>query len=523
MQQTIIIGTRGSKLALWQAYFTKDKLAAAGFPVEIKIIKTRGDEIQHLSFDKIEGKGFFTKEIEDALLNKEIDLAVHSSKDLSTHSPEGLTIGAFSYRAAPNDTLLIRKEGHDATQFLEMKTKSVVGTSSSRRKAQLLSFRSDIDLMDIRGNVPTRIQKLRDGHYDAILLAAAGLDRLELDIDDLIRIDLSPTMYIPAPAQGILAYQVRSDEAWLTDALAILNDPEISAIANLERSILNAFNGGCQMPLGVFAQRNREGVFDLWVSKAESWDATPKRMHFKLDENVDTTAILSGFDAQKPTSVFISRELKEHDFLQQNLTKLGHSLTGESFIEFSAEPFSFDASQIDWLFFPSKNAVKYFFESVKSLPKSIRIAAVNKGTAFAIQQLGYVPDFIGEGGDLVDIAAQFDATAGKRVLFAKAKHSRRSIQKSLNHKEIQEVTVYDNVEIEWVQKRNEAILVFTSPMNVEAYFKNHQLDSNQKLVAIGTPTEAALQKFGYDCQKAFEPTMWAVLDQILMVNALELK
>ncbi|MEZ5023476.1 MAG: hydroxymethylbilane synthase [Chitinophagales bacterium] len=174
MDNKVIIGTRGSKLALWQAYFTKDKLEAAGYEVTINIIKTRGDQIQHLSFDKLEGKGFFTKEIEEALLNKEVDLAVHSCKDLPTESPEGLTLTAYSARAAAHDVLLIRKEGHDGKLELELKANAVVGTSSARRKAQIMSFRPDIELKDIRGNVPTRINKLREGQFDAILLAAAG-------------------------------------------------------------------------------------------------------------------------------------------------------------------------------------------------------------------------------------------------------------------------------------------------------------------------------------------------------------
>ncbi|MCB0503584.1 MAG: hydroxymethylbilane synthase, partial [Bacteroidetes bacterium] len=169
MDNKVIIGTRGSELALWQANFTKHKLETAGYEVEIHIIKTRGDKIQHLSFDKIEGKGFFTKEIEDALLNKEIDLAVHSCKDLPTESPEGLTIAAYSARAAAQDVLLIRNEGHNDRLPLELKEGAIVGTSSARRKAQIKSFRTDISLKDIRGNVPTRINKLKEGQFDAIL------------------------------------------------------------------------------------------------------------------------------------------------------------------------------------------------------------------------------------------------------------------------------------------------------------------------------------------------------------------
>jgi hydroxymethylbilane synthase len=167
--QKIVIGSRGSDLALWQAYHVKAQLENLGCKVELKIIKTQGDIIQHLSFDKMEGKGFFTKEIEAALLDKSIDLAVHSHKDLETNPPKGLVIAAVSEREDPADLLLIRKTSIDPTQQWGLKSKAIVGTSSARRKSQVLRFRPDIELKDLRGNVPTRIQKLRDQNYDAIL------------------------------------------------------------------------------------------------------------------------------------------------------------------------------------------------------------------------------------------------------------------------------------------------------------------------------------------------------------------
>ncbi|MBC7862964.1 MAG: hydroxymethylbilane synthase, partial [Bacteroidia bacterium] len=160
----IIIGTRGSELALWQANYTKELLEKNGHTVELKIISTQGDRTQqwNTSFEKLEGKGFFTKELEEALLKKEIDLAVHSHKDLPTENPDGLIIAGVSEREDPAELLLIRKECVDETQKFNLKQNAIVGTSSSRRKSQLLAFRPDVELKDLRGNVPTRIEKLRN-------------------------------------------------------------------------------------------------------------------------------------------------------------------------------------------------------------------------------------------------------------------------------------------------------------------------------------------------------------------------
>ena len=248
----IKIGSRGSDLALWQAHFVKDELEKHGHEVEIKIIVTRGDTIQDLSFDKIEGKGFFTKEIEDSLLNKDIDLAVHSHKDLETTPPEGLTIGAVSYRADPADLLIIRKESVDELNVLELKENAIVGTSSARRQTQMRRLRADVELRELRGNVPTRVNKLRDGQYDGIILAAAGLKRLELDLSDLQQVELNPTDFIPAPAQGVLGLQIREGDEELKSALSVLHDSKVADQIYVEREVLKRMDGGCQLPLGVY-------------------------------------------------------------------------------------------------------------------------------------------------------------------------------------------------------------------------------------------------------------------------------
>jgi hydroxymethylbilane synthase len=248
----IRIGTRGSDLALWQANFVKRSLEKLGQHVEIQIIHTQGDKIQDLSFDKLEGKGFFTKEIEQALLEKQVDLAVHSHKDLETTSPEGLTIAAVSDREDPSELLLIRKESVDQNQQWKLKENAIIGTSSARRKSQILAHRSDLSIKDLRGNVPTRINKLREGSYDAILLAKAGVNRLELDLSDLHCETLNATEFIPAPAQGVLGLQIRSDDKELSHILAHLNHEQTQAQIEIERGVLRKMEGGCQLPLGVY-------------------------------------------------------------------------------------------------------------------------------------------------------------------------------------------------------------------------------------------------------------------------------
>ena len=260
----IIIGSRGSDLALWQAHFVKTELEKHGCIVQINIIKTQGDIIQHLSFDKLEGKGFFTKEIEEALLSGSIDLAVHSHKDLETTPPAGLKISCVSERANPADILLINKNAVDATQKWSLKRNAIVGTSSSRRKSQVLKYRGDADIKDLRGNVPTRIDKLRQGNYDAILLAKAGVDRLNIDLSEFEEVVLDPTEFIPAPAQGVLGLQIRSEDDEMHEILQKINFPEVQKRIELERKILNLLDGGCQLPLGVYCDEQNQ----LYVSYA---------------------------------------------------------------------------------------------------------------------------------------------------------------------------------------------------------------------------------------------------------------
>lgn len=278
--QHIIIGSRGSDLALWQANHVKSQLENLGCTVEIKIIVTQGDAIQHLSFDKLEGKGFFTKEIETALLEKSIDLAVHSHKDLETNPPAGLIVACVSERENPSDLLLVAKTAVDKNNIWSLKSNAIIGTSSARRKSQVLRFRDDLTINDLRGNVPTRIQKLREGKYDAILLAKAGVDRLQIDLSEFEVTVLNPKAFVPAPAQGVLALQIREADTTLFEILQKLNNTEVQRRIAVERKVLNLMQGGCQLPLGVYCDEDDT----VYVSYSGDWTTGSVWYEYKADD-----------------------------------------------------------------------------------------------------------------------------------------------------------------------------------------------------------------------------------------------
>lgn len=280
--QKVIIGSRGSDLALWQANDIKSRLEALGAEVVIKIIKTRGDVIQHLSFDKLEGKGFFIKELEEALLNHEIDVAVHSHKDLETTIPLGLEITAVTERESPLDLLIIHKENVDLKNEYKIKKNAIIGTSSARRKSQILRLLPTTKLHDLRGNVPTRIQKLRDKKYDGIVLAHAGVERLNLDLSEFETTLLSPAQFVPAPAQGALAIQMRSVDSPIHRLVRKLNHKHTLQTVNIERAVLKAMNGGCQLPLGVYCPN----VEEAFVSFAECADKAAMVKHIFSKNNL---------------------------------------------------------------------------------------------------------------------------------------------------------------------------------------------------------------------------------------------
>jgi hydroxymethylbilane synthase len=242
------IGSRGSQLALWQANHIAALLRGRGNEVEIEIIKTIGDKITDVPLAKVGTKGMFTKEIEEALAAGRVDLAVHSLKDLPTEITSGFEIAAVPKRDDPRDVFCSRK--YASIEALPKAAR--VGTSSLRRQAQLKALRADLDLHPLRGNVDTRLAKLEGGEYDAIILAAAGLNRLGKT--ELIKQYISPDVMCPAAGQGALAIEVRAGDAAALQLLTFLDDSEARASATCERALLNRLGGGCQVPIGALAE-----------------------------------------------------------------------------------------------------------------------------------------------------------------------------------------------------------------------------------------------------------------------------
>ena len=279
--QKLKIGTRKSKLALWQAEFVAEKLREKNFEVELVKVQTTGDKILDAPLAKIGGKGLFTKEIEMRLAEKKIDLAVHSLKDVPTELSADFKIAAITKRTEPFDAFVSEK-------FSSLETlpkNSVVGTSSLRRGAQILKLRPDLKIKNLRGNVETRLKKLSAGEFDAIILAKAGLERLGYSS----KIKQILTEIIPAAGQGALAIEIRSDDLQTFDAVKFLNDAETFAAVKIERDFLKTVEGSCQIPVGIFAEVEGEKI------SARAIISSVDGKNFVEDKKIDSIKNLADF------------------------------------------------------------------------------------------------------------------------------------------------------------------------------------------------------------------------------------
>jgi len=249
------IGSRGSQLALWQANHVAALLRDQGHAVEIEVIKTTGDKITNVALAKVGTKGMFTKEIEDALHDHRVDLAVHSLKDVPTELAEEFELAAIMKREDPRDAFISVK----FSSLEELPQGAKVGTSSLRRQCQLKAVRPDLEVFPLRGNVDTRLRKLESGEYDAIILAAAGVHRLGLDKH--VRSRISADVMCPAVGQGALAIEIRSGDQQTKALLAFLNDADTHAAIDCERALLGSMGGGCQVPIGAYAEKRDDCLF----------------------------------------------------------------------------------------------------------------------------------------------------------------------------------------------------------------------------------------------------------------------
>lgn len=515
MERKIIIGTRGSDLALWQANYTKKLLEDRGHAAELKIISTSGDKTQQwdTSFDKLEGKGFFTKELEDELLQKTIDLAVHSHKDLPTTSPEGLIIAGVSKREDPSDILIAKDEAIDETLKFNLKKNAVVGTSSARRKSQLLAFRPDLQVKDLRGNVPTRVRKLKDGGYDAILLATAGIERLEIDLDEFTVEKLDPSEFVPAPAQGVLAWQTREDDLELLEVIDEINDLDVLIKINIERQLLNMFDGGCHLPLGAYCDTELDDEdrlrFKVWVSVAETWDKQPKQLYFEtLDTDGFVDQMFDHIQSIQPRNVFVTKTFRENDYLPRALTRLGYQVEGQSLIEFKQIRIK-ELPKTDWVFFSSKHAVRYFFGQNPKLEAHVKFGCVGTSTSAELRANGRRADFIGQSTDIKLVGKQFSSKVGNsKVLFPIARGSMQSIQwQMVKRDNVINLEVYATLNKSEKIKDDVELVVFTSPSNVTSFFEKNTWKPGQQAVAMGEATGKALEKINvkkYVMPKSFD-------------------
>ncbi|MCM3879553.1 MAG: hydroxymethylbilane synthase [Vicinamibacterales bacterium] len=300
------LGTRGSQLALYQARLVAKKIKSAGGPdCQIVIIRTSGDQLQERPLSEVGGKGLFVKEIEDALLRADIDLAVHSSKDMSAVLPDGLDIGAVLRRVDPADVAVLPAGKHKGRITIEALAKTVgrsgrIGTGSARRIAQLAPLFPGAVFHNVRGNVETRLRKLDAGEYDVLVLAAAGLHRL--GYGSRISTRLPVKSCIPSPGQGIIAVEVRRNDKGVRNAVRRINDADTAAALQAERALVVALGGGCQMPLGGLATHVGTAALKLQAVVASpeghgavrAWKVLPKTQAARLGRDVGTALLAAG-------------------------------------------------------------------------------------------------------------------------------------------------------------------------------------------------------------------------------------
>jgi hydroxymethylbilane synthase len=522
-------------LALYQANLVASLLASLGVAAEIKVIKTAGDKIDNLSFDKMEGKGFFTKELEDALLSRDIDLAVHSLKDLSTQLPDGLKIGAYCSPEDPSELLLVRPECYDPRQRLSIKSGSRIGTSSVRRQAQIAFFRPDLKIETLRGNVPTRIDKLRDGKYDAILIAKAGVNRLMLGTSDLRSVTLDPFEFIPAPGQGILAIEIRNNDSDVESAVSRLNEESAEKTAQLERGLLARFHGGCQLPLAVTSKRRgNRFILRAFLGKrlGESW-GPPARFsgegdsidrliedafHSLIKESPSSSSSQGRAEPVHSTykkKVLITRSEEDSSRLFEDSSI---DIEVVFFPVFTITP-SYDASEVervlsgldnfDWVIFASKNSVRIFFDRLRErgtmLPPILKIAAVGQKTKESLESHGIAVAFVPEIEDssgLVDELPRVMGDSPKSILLPQGEEAPDTIEnglRALGHSVVR-LDIYSTHPTEAanlpdIDVADIDFFIFTSPLSV-SYFKDlgYDLPSGPWLSAIGQPTSEALAR-----------------------------
>ncbi len=495
----IKIATRGSELALWQSNYISKLLNDLGYETELLILKTQGDIILNVSLDKLEGKGFFTKELENALLLNEADIAVHSHKDLPTTNPPGLIIAAVSYRENAADVLLVRPEAYNPSNpSFPVKEKSVIGTSSNRRISQIKYAGKYVDAYEVktlRGNVPTRINKLRNKEYDAILLAAAGVYRLELDLSDFYVIELNKNKFVPAPAQGALGIQCREEDTEIIAILQQLHHPEVENCIAIERKVLNILEGGCHMPLGVYCTKQDDNYHITALLDSNK----PYNFTYPVSTADIAQKIVDKLQSKPETRILYTNFLLKYSTMYHALNVGKDTLDAKALIMLNPVEET-STEEFDWVFFTSSNTIQYFFmqHPPATLRPTTKYGTIGESTAAYLTTYNLQADFVGNAANMETVAQEFSThvKSSEKVLFPQSNISLQRIQKVLQPSQVINKTVYETVDSTQENLKNEYdVAIFTSPSNVASFFRNYTITAKH-YIAIGNTTAKSLQDNG---------------------------
>ena len=517
------IATRQSDLALWQARSVQRLLESHGHgATELVYISTQGDQDQSSPFNTLNGRGFFTKELENSLLEGHTDLAVHSLKDLPTTVVPGLHVEAVFSRADRRDVLVARKEARDSRSPLPLRRGARLGTSSVRRRAQAALLAPDLEILELRGNVPTRLRKLREGRYDAILLAKAGLDRLELDLSDLDVTPLPLDVFLPAPGQAALAIEIREDDELTRAAVRPLDDVRVRTEIEAERGLLNMFSGGCNLPLGTYAELDGGVVLHAVYAafdragkpqafRASCREATAHRAAEVVFASLleQKTSWAKSVGALSGRTVAVTRPVSAVEGLKEAVESMGGHLLPVPTLAFEATvaALSTPANRLweryDWLLFTSQNAVRFFLDLCPKQPQGLKVGAVGHSTARELGHAGWKVDLVGSGQGGGDFALQFLTEVGPahRVLWPTGESHRQELPDALIAKgvTVEPWLIYRSTlppEAERVPKsgvRPDWILV-TSPEAGRNFVRLYGQPEGARWAAMGPTTQAAMQE-----------------------------
>ncbi|MFW5940453.1 MAG: hydroxymethylbilane synthase [Chloroflexota bacterium] len=506
--RTLIFGTRTSRLARWQTAYVVRQLEQAwpNLSCEIVPIVTRGDRVIDKPLPEIGGKGLFTAELEEALREGQIDLAVHSLKDLPVENAPDLTIGAIPQRASVQDGLVAR-DGHTLET---LPPGSVVGTSSLRRQAQILAVRPDLCVRSIRGNVGTRVRKALEEDYDAAVLAAAGLQRLEME--DVASAWLSLDVMLPAPGQGALAVQCRADDEETLRLLQAIEDPDTRAATTAERRFLQALGGGCSAPIAAFARPNGDGSLEMMaliaapdggqlirvqgegndarhLGESLAQKAMQQGAQAILDEITAKTSMSLQPRPLQDVRVVVTRARAQAPDLARRLSALGADPVLFPTIRIApvADTTELDEairalSNFDWVIFTSVNGVSIFWERIEALGKDeqafegVGVAAIGPATGQALAEAGIEPDFVPDEFVAERIAEGLGDVSGLSILLPRAELARATLADMLAEQgaRVQEIATYRTLpaiigEEELSQLEDVDLITFTSSSTVRNF------------------------------------------------------